>query len=130
MPSRRKKNSASAHRFGGDWTSAKLDVLRGYLSAYTTALKKTPFKTAYVDAFAGTGYRTPPSGSSDSTLSLPELSAPEPTDLLDGSASIALKAEPRFDKYIFIERNSDRCRALEALRNQFPTIAADIHIRQ
>jgi hypothetical protein len=34
------KNDRS-HRFGGDWTSTKLDVLRGYLNAYTTALKKT-----------------------------------------------------------------------------------------
>lgn len=43
--------------FGGGWTKQKLKVLRKYLSAYTTALKRQPFKTAYIDAFAGTGYR-------------------------------------------------------------------------
>ena len=46
-----------AHRFGGDWTTAKLEVLKGYLEAYTHALKNTTFRTGYIDAFAGTGYR-------------------------------------------------------------------------
>ncbi|MEW6074198.1 MAG: hypothetical protein AB1726_16580 [Planctomycetota bacterium] len=45
------------HRFGGEWTTRKFDVLAGYLKAYTTALKKTPFTKLYIDAFAGTGYR-------------------------------------------------------------------------
>ena len=27
--------------FGGDWTSKKLEILRRYLDAYTTALKDT-----------------------------------------------------------------------------------------
>jgi three-Cys-motif partner protein len=45
-----------AHRFGGDWTATKLEILKGYLGAYTIALKDQPFKTAYIDAFAGTGY--------------------------------------------------------------------------
>lgn len=48
-----------AHRFGGDWTSAKLAVLEKYLAAYSKALKdkptaKRPFRKAYIDAFAGT----------------------------------------------------------------------------
>lgn len=52
------------HAFGGDWTDTKLAVLRNYLSAYTTALKDKPrpnfrFQKVYIDAFAGTGYRTP-----------------------------------------------------------------------
>jgi len=34
----RPKKPGPAHRFGGDWTSAKLDVLKGYLAAYATAL--------------------------------------------------------------------------------------------
>src|SRR5690348_13935074 len=46
-----------AHSFGGDWTSKKLAVVEKYLSAYLDALKNQPFKTAYIDAFAGTGYR-------------------------------------------------------------------------
>jgi len=44
------------HKFGGDWTIQKLEILGKYLSSYTTILKKHNFKIAYIDAFAGTGY--------------------------------------------------------------------------
>ncbi|MDE0205517.1 MAG: three-Cys-motif partner protein TcmP [Candidatus Tectomicrobia bacterium] len=40
-------------RFGGPWTQEKLDILRRYLDAYTTALKNQPFTLTYIDAFAG-----------------------------------------------------------------------------
>jgi three-Cys-motif partner protein len=39
--------------------------------------------------------------------------------LLDVSARIALKAEPPFDGYIFIEKNKRRSKALEALKLEF-----------
>ena len=46
--------------FGGSWTEAKLEILRGYLHAYTTIFnanqKARFFDTFYVDAFAGSGY--------------------------------------------------------------------------
>lgn len=42
-------------QFGGAWTEEKLGILERYLDAYTTALKSTPFKLVYIDAFAGTG---------------------------------------------------------------------------
>ena len=45
--------------YGGPWTLEKLDILESYLDAYTTALKKQPFKLMYIDAFAGTGYVEP-----------------------------------------------------------------------
>jgi hypothetical protein len=57
MTRRKQDASETAHRFGGNWTARKLEILRRYFVAYTTALKKQPFKTAYIDAFAGTGYR-------------------------------------------------------------------------
>jgi three-Cys-motif partner protein len=45
------------NKFGGDWTAIKLEILKKYLSAYTTILrKKNYYKIAYIDAFAGTGY--------------------------------------------------------------------------
>lgn len=50
------KNDSKEHRFGGDWTETKLAILQKYLAAYTTALKRTSFRKAYIDAFAGTGY--------------------------------------------------------------------------
>jgi three-Cys-motif partner protein len=81
-------------------------VIANYLKSYTTALKDKPskdrpFKKAYIDAFAGTGYRDAlredASEESSQTLLLPDLAAPEPQQLLDGSARLALKTEPRFD---------------------------------
>lgn len=50
--------------------------------------------------------------------------------MLDGSARIALKTDPRFDRYVFIERSAVRCAELEALKTEFPALASDIKIRQ
>ena len=54
----RATSKGKAHSFGGDWTSTKLAVIAKYLSAYVDVLKNQSFITAYIDAFAGTGYRT------------------------------------------------------------------------
>ena len=121
-------------RFGGNWTTAKLDVVAEYLVAYTTALKNTPFKKGYIDAFAGTGYRDArPESEADSSsqpLLFPDLAKQEPQDLLEGSAVRALKTEPRFDSYVFIERSPARCKHLEDLRSQFPHLSNAIQIRE
>ncbi len=129
---KRAKTRGTAHRFGGDWTATKLTILGDYLRAYTTALKNQPFKTAYIDAFAGTGYRTlrEPIDDAGEVLIFPDLAEADPQDLLDGSARIALKTEPRFAKYIFIERSPDRCRELEKLKLEFPEQAGDVDVRQ
>lgn len=127
-----------AHRFGGDWTTRKLEVLAGYLESYTTALKdkptaKDPFRKAFIDAFAGTGYREARrEGKSDTAQSLlfPDLAEQEPQSLLDGSARLALRTKPRFDKYIFIERNAERCVQLEELKTEFPDKAGGIEVLQ
>ena len=126
-----------AHSFGGDWTSTKLDILGNYLRGYTTALKdhptpERPFVKAYIDAFAGTGYRC--MGQDEATTSenllFPDLAASAPQDLLDGSVRLALKTKPRFDRYIFIERSPRRCQQLEGLKVEFPNLAQDIGIEQ
>ncbi len=118
-----------AHAFGGDWTSRKLNILTRYLAAYTTALKDQPFRKAYIDAFAGTGYRTRRDEQSSSRGPLfPDLAEPAPQALLDGSARMALQVTPRFDRYIFIESNPDRCAQLETLKDEFPDLADDIKI--
>lgn len=133
----RATSTGKAHRFGGDWTQTKLDVLSDYLAAYTRALKDKPtaarpFRKAYIDAFAGTGYRTlrgeRDEGAASSNLLFPDLADAAPQQLLDGSARLALKVEPRFDRYIFVERDPDRCRELEALKAEFPHLAADIRV--
>jgi three-Cys-motif partner protein len=129
---RRATSKGKAHRFGGDWTSTKLDVLEKYLSSYTKVLKNQPFRIAYIDAFAGTGYRTLryDEDAHSTELLFPDLATPGPQDLLDGSARLALKIEPRFDRYIFIERSPERCRQLENLRQEFPDLSASIRIEQ
>lgn len=135
---KRKTSKGKAHTFGGDWTSTKLDVIAKYLTAYTTALKDKPsadrpFKKAYIDAFAGTGYRSMRSeDASDDTANLlfPDLAEPAPQGLLDGSARLALKTEPQFDRYIFIDRSTDRVRQLESLREEFPDLASKITVEK
>lgn len=121
------------HQFGGEWTIRKLEVLAGYLQGYTTVLKKTPFQKLYIDAFAGTGYRDVRRDEEDdspqNTL-FPDMAELEPQSFLDGSASLALKIEPPFDRYIFIERSPERCANLESLKAAFPGLANKIDIRQ
>jgi three-Cys-motif partner protein len=134
----RATTKGKAHRFGGDWTSTKLDVLAKYLKGYTTALKdkptpERPFRKAYIDAFAGTGYRSARRDrdeDSSGTLPFPDLAAADPQQLLDGSARLALKIEPHFDRYVFIERDAKRCAELEGLKQEFPNLAGDIHVEQ
>lgn len=128
-----KPGSRHGHQFGGNWTTEKLDVVAEYLSRYTTALKNTPFKKGYIDAFAGTGYRTQRESGTDLSsqpLPFPDLAQKEPQDLLEGSAVRALKTTPHFDSYVFIERSPTRCEQLEKLRLQFPDLASAIQIRQ
>jgi three-Cys-motif partner protein len=134
---KRATSSGKAHRFGGDWTSTKLAVIEKYLNAYTKALKdkpnpERPFRKAYIDAFAGTGYRSirRDDDTSSANLLFPDFAATGPQELLDGSARLALKTRPRFDRYVFIERNAGRCAQLEALKSEFPDLAADIHVEQ
>lgn len=141
MARNRGKSTGKAHAFGGEWTTIKLDIIAKYLSAYTRALKDKPsptqpFVKAYIDAFAGTGYRTMSKGEFDSeddraepaNLAFPDLAEPEPQQLLAGSARLALKVEPAFDRYIFIEQNRRHVRALESLKEEFPDKESKITI--
>lgn len=137
MSPRQRRSRATSNRFGGPWTTQKLDVLAGYLSAYTMALKdkptpERPFRKAYIDAFAGSGYRETdgPADNDDQQSLLPDLALPESQQLLEGSARIALRTDPPFDQYIFIERSRTRCTALERLKDKFPQLRDAIDIRQ
>jgi three-Cys-motif partner protein len=139
MKVQKSRSSGVNHRFGGDWTTRKLEVIAGYLHSYTTALKdkpspERPFRKAFIDAFAGTGYRDvrrdEGDGADGQEVLFPDLITQEPQCLLDGSAKIALDTEPRFDKYIFIERSQERCVQLQQLRESYPAIKGDIDIRQ
>ena len=94
--------------FGGYWTRDKLEILKRYLDAYTTALKNRPFRLIYVDAFAGEGYWRPDSEDYEDF-----------TNLLEGSARIALGIDAkRFDQLWFIEKDSRRFQSLQQLRRE------------
>lgn len=126
------ENGIRSHTFGGDWTTKKLDILARYLQSYTTALKKQPFVTEYIDAFAGTGYRELPSRttvSGSEQLPFSDLTDNEPQQLLEGSAKMALGVNPPFNRYIFIERSKDRCTQLERLRTEFAHLGHSMEIR-
>jgi three-Cys-motif partner protein len=120
------------HEFGGEWTSEKLRRVKKYLSAYTTIFSWNPraraLHTIYVDAFAGTGYRSDSRKVRTEELPFPELLEEDVQAFLKGSARIALEVEPPFDKYVSIEKNSGRVKELEELRNQFPEKTQAIEI--
>lgn len=98
-----------ATRFGGSWTVKKLKILRGYLDAYTTALKHKGFELLYIDAFAGSGY-----------IELLDSSDREFSDkFIEGSANIALQIQDRpFDKLLLVEKDQKRCEELKSFRDQ------------
>lgn len=94
------------HSFGGQWTLVKLEALEKYLQAFNHALKKQGFTRVYIDAFAGTGRITVKRGEGD--------------QVVDGSARRALKVDPPFHRYCFIELNARNFTALEGLKQEFP----------
>ena len=92
-------------KFGGDWTDNKLERLKKYLAEYIKILKNKPFKFAYIDAFAGTGYRKLKTDNRHMIPSLfPELAQKNSQKLLDGSARIALRTEPVFHEVHFYRK--------------------------
>lgn len=112
--------------FGGDWTDEKLQHVREYLQAYTKIMSKQRYPFAYIDAFAGTGYRTLKQDDSSQNVLLPEFAEPDSQKFLAGSAQVALQVTPRFTKYFFIERDKQRFDELARLKDKFPKAAKDI----
>jgi three-Cys-motif partner protein len=94
------KDTAS-HEFGGGWTVLKLEALKRYLPAFTTALSKRNFKLFYIDGFAGTGQC--------------DISINGERKTVDGSAKIALEVVPPFNEYWFIEKSDKNAQALNSL---------------
>ena len=107
-----KQKNMTRHKFGGPWTEIKLEVLKKYLRFYTQALGKR-FELLYIDAFAGTGNRT------ENIPAAPIMSEEEHSITYDGSARIALKIVPPFNKYLFIENNTKRFKELSKLKKEF-----------
>lgn len=118
------------HDFGGDWTDEKLERVRKYLVEYTKIMSKQKFRFAYIDAFAGTGYRTLRQEENPEELMFPEIAEQESQRFLEGSARIALQIKPRFTKYIFIEKADGHIRELAKLKLEFPLVQNDIEVVQ
>jgi three-Cys-motif partner protein len=116
-------------QFGGDWTEKKLECVKKYLAAYTKILSKTKFKYAYIDAFAGTGYREI-KDEEDGEALFPELTDAEPESFLAGSVINALGIDPPFDAYIFIERDPKKCAELDSMiKTQYKELYNRIKIK-
>jgi three-Cys-motif partner protein len=116
------------HKFGGGWTNVKLEHVRKYLRAYTTIMNSFHFRFAYIDAFAGTGYRTLKESENAAELMLPKMFEEEVQEFFDGSARVALEITPQFSKYIFIEKDETRFGELQQLKEEFPDLQADIKL--
>lgn len=91
------------NKFGGEWTEEKLEALKKYLNFYCNVLKNKIFKKIYIDCFAGSGDITMNDGTT-----------------IEGSAKIALDAEPAFNEYYFIEAKKENIKLLKELSLQYP----------
>lgn len=115
MSSENGSAQSSIQRWGGPWTEDKLEILRRYLDAYTTALKYKNFALWYVDAFAGTGEISVSHFDADQSNSmLCGIEIENERASLDGSARIAADIQDKpFDKLIFIEKDAARVEWLQ-----------------
>lgn len=102
--------------FGGGWTEQKLDCVSKYLHAYTKIMNNQRFNFAYIDAFAGTGYRELILDEEINESLFPELDSQEVINFRQGSVRNALEVQPPFNKYIFIEEDRGKFTELEKLR--------------
>jgi three-Cys-motif partner protein len=108
----------------GPWAKHKLAALRRYLEFYTTVLKKQPWRTIYVDGYAGGGravIRT--AAQSAQSIAFPEFEAgqidSEQRELIAGSPRVSLEITNPFDRYVFIEPDPARVSELQAMKEEF-----------
>ncbi len=117
------------HSFGGSWTEDKLKRVEKYLKAYATIMNKMNYRFAYIDAFAGTGYREEKKDKSHQQISLfQQNDIKEIETYSEGSARIAMQIKPSFDKYIFIEKSKKYFNELQRLKKDFPEKSQQIQL--
>lgn len=109
-------------QFGGAWTEAKLEVVRKYLNAYWTIMRKNQkarhFHVTYVDGFAGSGRRYASRAESGDLFE--EFADEETQEFFPGSAYYALVSDPPFDRYVFIESKPQHAEELTKLIQSIP----------
>lgn len=83
----------------GVWSELKLEIIEQYGAAYTKAFAHTPnLKKYYIDGFSGAGIHI----------------AKKTKAQVEGSPARALKVQPPFDGYYFIDLNADKTDYLRA----------------
>lgn len=108
----------------GPWAKEKLDALTRYLDFYTKVLKNQPWRTVYLDAYAGGG-RAVVRAEERADAGVASLFGDEPPidaetrELIDGSPRVALSIANPFDRYVFADPDPDRAAELEALKPEF-----------
>jgi three-Cys-motif partner protein len=108
----------------GPWAKEKLEALGRYLDFYTKVMKNQPWRTIYIDAFAGGGRAVVRAGSTTGPnerllfLDESEVDA-EQRELIDGSPRIALDVDYPFSRYVFIEPDRARGDELEAMKKEY-----------
>lgn len=108
----------------GPWAKQKLDALGRYLEFYTKILKNQPWRTIYVDAFAGGGravIRSKEKGAFFEHMFFLEDNQvdAEEWEVIDGSPRVALDIGNPFSRYVFIEPDPSRANELDALRQEY-----------
>ncbi|MCL5958890.1 MAG: three-Cys-motif partner protein TcmP [Chloroflexi bacterium] len=91
------------------WSRDKLELLAKYLHAYTTIMKRQKARWlrsySYIDAFASVG----------------QYADPDSQEYVDGSPVVALRCDPPFDDFWFIELSADRLQSLrQRVESDFP----------
>ncbi|MBA8833155.1 three-Cys-motif partner protein TcmP [Rhizobium leguminosarum] len=114
-----------AHKYGGPWSEIKLDAVEYYLQCFSKALTSARMETWYIDAFAGSGDREAERAVGGIFESAPYEIV---TETLDGSARRALKIDPPYKHFIFIEMDAERSSELLKIKDEFPE--KDIQIRR
>jgi three-Cys-motif partner protein len=116
---RRKLAGLGDHEFGSVSTDLKLELLEGYLKAFTRALRAKFNNLWYVDAYAGTGRRTVKILERDPDL----LDEGVEAEIVQrrGSAQIAIDTDPAFNRLVFIDLNRRHVKALGELKQKHET---------
>jgi len=85
----------------GYWSEIKLDIVRKYATAYSIIMdKQTPISGyLYIDGFAGAGVHI----------------SKETGDFIPGSPLNALRVEPSFSEFHFIDLDGGRAQSLRQL---------------
>ena len=107
------------HVFGGRWTEKKLAAVKEYLQAYAKVLKNQSFEKWYIDAFAGAGDWVIKQSTQETQTPLFETEE-DGLQFRNGSVKNALEVTPPFDGYLFLEKDPEKQKKLEQIREKYP----------